>query len=894
MRVDHKHGSAEQRIADLLAAWFRLVGRWPRAVVLVIAVLTIWLGLYASSHLGVNTDLDAMFSEQLPHRVLELEYERTFPMMSETVLVVIDGETAERASEAAQRLGDRMRAAPKLFRSVYVPGGDFFEEHALLYMTTDELEDFADHLARVQPYLAGLAKDGTLRGLANLLERGVAAVRDGEIEGAELTSILERTVRAVRAVLDGRRYRLSWAEVVAGRDLDVDAKRRFIIAQPVLDYDEMVAARKPLGALRLFARELGLDEAHGVRVRTTGDIALSYEEMQLVQRQATLAGIASFIAVSVLLLLALRYTRLVSSTLVTLLIGLIWAFAFAARAVGHLNMVSIAFPVLFIGLAVDFGIHFCMRYEELLVEGLEHEEALSETARSVGTSILLCALTTAIGFYAFVPTDFSGVAELGLIAGSGMFISVLMTFTLLPALISIGRPTGAAQRPVPAALRVVSIPTIATRRPRLVATAALAFALWAVLLMPRVHFDENPLRVRDPNAESVQVFEELLAGGGSSPWNVSVLADNLPAARQLAAKLTALPEVDQALTISDYVPADQDEKLSIMEDVSLFLAPIPSKDATSPPPVLNEQVAALASLRRELTHLTDVDADAGLMRAAHAVRGALGEFLLRVKEEPAEANHLVGELDRSLMASLPSQLQSLQRAVNAGPITLENLPAGLLERMVASGGAVRVEVSPAEDLRDNQALERFVSAVRRVAPRATGPAIGLYAQSQATVRALREALTSAVIVITILLLLIWRTVGDTLLVMTPLGLAALLTAGATVLLDLPFNFADVIVVPLLLGMGVDSGIHLVHRARMSDVERKRLLGTSTAHAILFSSLTTIASFASLGFASHRGIASLGQLLAVGVGLAVVSNLFVLPALIELRARRAAAKAAGER
>ncbi|RMD85448.1 MAG: hypothetical protein D6815_01815, partial [Candidatus Dadabacteria bacterium] len=315
--------SFEARLAAFLAAWVDWVQRRPRWVVAAMTCMTVIFGLYAGTHLGVNTDLDAMFSDQLPHRILEIQYERAFPMMAETVLVVVDGDTPEQASEAAEKLAAAMREAPDLFRSVFVPGGPFFEEHALLYMTTEELEDFADRLARVQPYLAGLARDGSLRGLANLLERGVAAVRDGEIEGEELRPMLERTVRAIRAVLDGRRYRLSWAEVIAGRDLDVDARRRFIVAQPVLDYGDIVAARRPLGALREMARRLGLDQAHGVRVRVTGDIALSYEEMQLVQRQAVIAGVVSFVLVAGLLLMALRFTRLVTATLVTLVVGLV-------------------------------------------------------------------------------------------------------------------------------------------------------------------------------------------------------------------------------------------------------------------------------------------------------------------------------------------------------------------------------------------------------------------------------------------------------------------------------------------------------------------------------------------------------------------------------------------
>ncbi|RMF22381.1 MAG: hypothetical protein D6760_07585 [Deltaproteobacteria bacterium] len=434
----------------------------------------------------------------------------------------------------------------------------------------------------------------------------------------------------------------------------------------------------------------------------------------------------------------------------------------------------------------------------------------------------------------------------------------------------------------------MSIPTVASRHPRLVALAALLFAVWAALLLPGVHFDENPLRVRDPQAESVQVFEELLSRRGDSPWNVSVLADSQREAAALAERLESLPEVRRAVTIRDFVPEDQDEKLSIIEDVALFLTPVSLETGKANRPTLDEQIGALESLRKELSKLKGFSAEPELARSAARVRAALGEFLARTREAVSvnreEAEGVVAELEDSLLGSLPAQLKTLERAVNTGPVTMENLPRALLDRMVAPTGTVRIDVSPAEDLRDNAALERFVHAVRSVAPNATGPAIGLYEQSKTTVRALQQALVAAVIVITVLLLVIWRTVGDTLLVMTPLGLAALLTAGATVLLDLPFNFADVIVVPLLLGMGVDSGIHLVHRSRMSDVEREHLLETSTAHAILFSSLTTIASFASLGFASHRGIASLGQLLAVGIGLAVVCNLFVLPALIALRER----------
>jgi predicted RND superfamily exporter protein len=221
----------------------------------------------------------------------------------------------------------------------------------------------------------------------------------------------------------------------------------------------------------------------------------------------------------------------------------------------------------------------------------------------------------------------------------------------------------------------------------------------------------------------------------------------------------------------------------------------------------------------------------------------------------------------------------------AGHVTLEKLPEALLERMITSDGRVRIQIYPSEDLNDHAALAAFVENVQTITPEVAGSASEILASGRAVVVALTEALVSAFIVITAFLLLLWRRIDDTALVLIPLLLAAALTVAAAVLLDIPFNFADVIVLPLLLGIGVDSGIHLVHRARAAAPGDSNLLGTSTARAVAFSAMTTIASFGSLGFATHLGMATLGQLLTLGVGFTIVCNLIVLPSLIPLRPRR---------
>ena len=882
--------SFETLLERVLPRWIDAVRRHAAVITLASAIVTVLAGAYVATNLVVDTDEDSLFSEELPHRVIEIEYKAIFPNLYENIVILVDAQNAEQARDAAAALAAKLEASPDLFSSVHLPQGDFFEEHALLYMDTDELEDLADRLARVQPYLAGLAEDGTLRGLAMMLARGIRALRDGDVSEASLEPMLERVDAAFRARQAGEAYRLSWAEVVAGRPLDEEAKRRLILAQPIRDFSQIVAAGKPLEAVRRFAKELGLTPENGVHVRMTGDVALAYEEMAVVEGQAMAAGLASFVMVTAILLFALRSLRVILAALLSLIVGLVLTGAFATLAIGHLNLLSVAFAVLFIGLGIDFGVHLCMGYQESLSEGRDHAAALRNASSKVGSSLVLCAVTTAIGFYVFIPTDFSGVAELGLISGTGMFVSLFCSFTVLPALLSVRLSEESAGRAANRA-RMNLVPTFPTRYPAAISVVALVLAGCALTLLPQAHFDQNPLLVRDPSSESVQAFEELLAQSDTSPWNLNAVRPDLKSAEALAKELAKLPTVETALSVTSFVPENQEEKLAIIEEVAFFLAPPPTEAGRPPTPTFAEGIAALRDFQTELRRLFDefgTERAADVPASARAVHASLSRFLESLElASRSDAQESLAILEQGLFGALERQLELISRAVAVGPVTLEALPDDLVTRMISASGMIRVRIFPSEDLTEPEALERFVSSVRSVAPRATGSAVAIHSASREVVKSLRQAFTSAVIAIGVLLLLIWRAIGDTVMVMTPMVLAGLLTAAGAVVMGVPFNFADVIVLPLLLGIGVDTSIHLVHRARHAVPGDRELLQTSTANAVVFSAATTIASFGSLAFATHRGMASLGQLLTLGVTLTVICNLVVLPALLELRKRRSA-------
>lgn len=863
--------SIEERVGGWLAGVVTLAARRPGLTLLVAALLTLASGAVAWRQLGVNANTDDLFEASLPFRRNDLRVRNEFPLRYNNLLVVIDAPTDVMAGDAARELAKRVEEDPKHFEGSFAPGsGPFWEKNGLLYLHVADLEQLSDDLAGVQPFLAELARDPSIRGLFHLLTELVQHSKTASPEGIDLEKLLGEVVRAVQDAEHLQSTPLHFGQLVLRTGSP--KPRRFVLVRPHYDYGEFLFGKAAITRLQHMQKQITA-QFPGTRIRMTGERALEVEEFSLVEGEAALAGISSFVLVALILWYALRSSRLIASTLITLVASLVWTAGFAALAVGHLNVLSIAFAVLIIGLGVDFGTHFCLRYRELRVEGEEHLPAMGATARSVGSSLLLCSATTAIGFYAFVPTRFSGVAELGLIAGTGMIISLIASLTVLPAVISLGLRGGGAHF---VTLRggEIPLPGWPMRHPGPVCAVALLLAVGAGFLAPRLRFDANPLHVRDPRAPAVKTFFELLKGGELNPWSIEVIEPDLAAANAVAKKLERLPSVDSAVTLSSYVPDHQAQKLDTISDMALFLGL--SQVERVAPPTVSENLDAVARLRKALLVLEKSRGSGQLAQVAGKLAQDLGEF----RRAPDVAGSLHA-LRLSLVDPAVERVDLLRRSLQAQRIDLGDLPKTLRERMLSKNGNALVEVNPRGNLNEEATVERFVKQVKTVAPNAAGSAVFQIGAAHTVVSALEEALTLSGVLVTLLLLLLWRSVRDTLLVLAPLVLAALFTAAIAVLIDLPINFANVIVIPLLIGIGIDSGIHLVHRYRELDADSAGLMGTSTSRAVLWSALTTAGSFASLAFASHRGLATLGQLLTLGVAVTLACNLLLLPALLEL-------------
>ena len=871
----------ESKLARWVARWIDGARRRSGWAIAFCTGVTLFAGFYAATELGVNSDNVQMVAEDLPSRRNHEAFARLFPNLENALLVVIDAQTPELAREAANALQGRLAKDSEFVEDAYVPGGgEFFETHGLLYRSVDELDVFADQMARMQPILAALEQDPSIANLASLIEMGLEESASADAGPEDWATILESVGNATVAVYSEFPLALSWEQLLLrGSDVEV-ARRRILVVHPVLDFESFLTAGTVMERIREHARELGLDPARGVEVRITGNPALNYEEVLGLAWDLGLGGVVCFLFVAGVLTRALRSFKLVVAALATLLVGLVWSAATAAAVVGHLNLVSAAFGVLFIGLGVDFAIHLGMAYAARIREGLGHDRALVEAGSSVGGSLLVCTLTTAIGFFVFAPTDYLGVAELGLIAGYGMFIIFFLTLTLFPALLSRWLRVENADEIAGELYLRSTWWRFSETHPGGVLAVALVLFVGSLSLLPRARFDLNVIEMRDATTESVQTFNDLLAQSGAmSPWFVNSVAPDLAGAEALAREMESLDSVASTLTISDYVPDEQDEKIEILTDLG-YLMDVPPLAGGAPLQAdLESQIAALRDLHAFLgADWIDGDSRSELVGSVRVLREKLEVFLLRLQAEE-NPRLALEKLDELLLSGLPDQVARLKTAIETEAIRGEDLPGDLVSRMIASDGQVRVQTFPRHDLGNEAAFVRFTEEVQSVDPLAAGVAINLVGFGRATRSSFEQALLSAIAIITALLFALWRRVGPVLLVLSPLALSSLMTVAAMVLLDIPFNFGNIIVIPLLLGIGVDSGIHLVHRAQQFGGRAADLMDSTTARAVFYSALTTTVSFGTLAFSSHRGMASLGVVLSIGMVATVIGNLIVLPALL---------------
>jgi uncharacterized protein len=834
-------------------------------VVALVIILCVAMTHYVTGRFSMTTDTYALLSPKLPWRVRQAAFNAAFPQASSDIVVVVDGQTPELSEAAAATLVGSLSVQTSLFHSVRRPdSGPFWAHNRLLYASTEDVKSASAQLLKAQPFLGSMASDPSLRGLANTLSLILGGVNSDQASAQELRTPIRTLADALQGLAAGKPPFFSWRTLITGHQPDKRELRHIILVDPVLDFTKLQPGKLPIAAIRSAAKRLQLDMVHGVRVRLTGPAPLADEEFAtLAQRAGLIAGLASG-AIILMLWSAVRSPWLIASILATTLVGLLTATALGLALFHRFNVISVAFIPLFVGMGMDLGIQFSVRYRA--ERGAEEDvgQALIATGHTMGRSLTLAAAAIGAGFLAFTPTAYYGVSQLGVIAGFGMFAALALNLTLLPALIALTRPPGAPDR---AGARLTLIDNYVLAHRTMVVGVGVVTALISAALLPRVQFDFNPMHLRSPAVESVATLVDLMRDPDRSPNTLEVIRPTLRAADQLAEIFRTDPLVYGARTLSSFIPTGQPEKIALLADAAnlLDLTLNPLEVATPPTDaeVVDSLKRAAAKLRQVSTEDPSLHADSGrladefdaLARGGRAARARAEEMLI---------------------PGFVTNLEQIRTSLQPRPVSLESLPPEIVRQWLTADGRARVSVSPKGDSNNDAVLRRFVAAGIKIAPDATGTAIYLQAYGGAVVDAFIEAGVLSFVAICGLLMIALRRVRDVAITMAPIVLTGLLTMSTCVVIGQPLNFANIIALPLLFGIGVAFHIYFVMSWRSGG---SHLLTSSLARGVFFSALATATGFGSLWASSHPGTASMGKLLMISLIWTLASALLFQPALM---------------
>lgn len=855
----------KQSIASTIARVVELCVTRAWVTLLLAALITATASFHLATNLKINTDNEDMLSDELSFRQNSIEMDRAFPQLDDTLLIVLEAENPDVADEKTATLVKELSAQSDIFEEVFSSFSEpFFRQNGLLFLDVEELDDLYLRLAAAQPFMGTLWQQPNLTGLASITELIAEAPDLDSANLSEAARVFDEISRVVTASRDGSSEKVVWSELLLGRDKSAGTEYRLISVKPKLDYGSLQPAALAKDAIFATAETLRLKD-DGVVVRLTGGAVLQDDELKSVEQGMGLAGVISLVVVTLVLGVGLRSIGMMCALLLTLVTGLIWTAAIAIIWVGEFNLISVAFAVLFVGLSVDFGIHFSLRATEFIDERGDWPGALRSGAYSVGPSLLFCAITTSIAFFSFLPTSYTGLAELGLIAGIGIFVALVTNLTVLPALLRV------LMRRAPGHHSIVSDGARRTHNRRAVIVILFACTLTlvgSVWLAKGVRFDFDPMNLRDANTPSMATLFDLADAGKIEPYSADLLLSDISELPEMRRTLEALKTVDRVESVDDLLPENTFDKLDIIGDLGLIVGPsffTTQGDVSLPS---NDLILASDRLSTSLSGLLDHPV---LGPPAQALQGAMANV-------PSDQ---LARVNDALFAGLPNQLARLNELLEPSEISIDTLPDHLRSRFVSPDGIVRLEIMPIEDLRDPHAMEAFATEVQSIAPNATGGPIIVVEAGKAVLDAFLDALIYSIIGIGLFLLITLRRPIDIVLVFAPVAVAGVWVLAISAFFDLPFNFANVIVLPLLFGLSVDFGLHLIIRAKPGESGGGDALKTTTPRAILLSALTTLGSFGSIMLSGHPGTSSMGVLLTISIVLSMVAILVVLPALIAL-------------
>lgn len=890
---------------------FAFVARYPRLILFLALLLSVASIVLTKSRMELLTGRDDLMPRNAPFQREYRAYREAFGDQEE-IVVVAESADAGLTMRFCDALHAELKKDAGSYRELFYPGGlPFFRTNGLLFMPLDDIRNLRRTLTMAAPVLADLATAPSVQTLFTSLTSQINSymAKPDPLALESLTFMLTTLDKGFKG-FDGKSSALSMDAFLKGGGegkpsmLETAGRQQIITVLPVRDETSFAPAEKTIMQVRSKVQALlKKPEYKGVNAGLTGVPVLEYEEMSTSQRDMGIATGLSLALTVILLLIAFRGLLNVIAAMVSLIVAICLSFGFATLAVGHLNILSMVFAVMLIGLGIEYSIQVVLRYQEELGRGATHHEAIDTGLSRNLFSIIMAAATVALAFITFVFTDFRGISELGIIAAGGIVICVLTTFTVLPAMLVLmerfrkpadSSPQGNSKQ------KNDSHPLLKAifNRPKLITSVTLTASLAALYPLSRASFDYNMMNLQAKGLESVNYAYKLMRSKENSGYFGVAIARDSAEAASLSARLEKLPAVDHVVSLQTLVPADQETKLAELADLRQVMEkvkPLPYEEnlrVMELPDVFEKFRTAVDNLSRALAAKKMPEAG-----TAGAFLATLDKFFASLeKEKDRGALGMLREFQGSMFAELPAKLTTLKESLEASPVTEKDIPESLRGRFVGKGGKLLLQIAPKKEIFEREPLKEFVSQIRSVVPNATGEPVNVHDSMDILRDAYLWAFIYAFAGIAVILLITFRSVKYALLGLLPLLAGLALMVGGMGVSGLRFNVANIIVMPLLLGVGIDSAIYIINRYRREGETPLEVVTGSSGVGVLLNALTILFSFGALMVARHQGVFSIGAVMSLGMVASVAVFLAFLPALLTLfgREKNVAAEDAGDR
>lgn len=855
----------KQIITPLMCWWVAVVQRNAVLVLTVLAVMMIASAVFAFKNFAVDSDLDKFIrqTEQNQwHKNNEI-YRKTFPNYHRNAVVVVSGVSAEETYFAAEEIYHQLKDS-RLFDDVFAPIFDpFITERVFYNLPTEGVKILSEKVSESIPSLATIYQQPSIENLVDHLMALHLQASEYGILMPEVAIQLQSFDKAIEQLMQGEEDPVYLMPKMAPPDTD-SKHFQLIAVKRAPKYTEKLPNKAIMDDIHSMLSKV--DVSSEVEVRVTGEIAMMNDEITESLEGMNRAGKISIALIFIILWLGMRSKRLIAGTFLMLLAGTLFSVVFTLLVFKEFNTLSLVFVVMLFGLGIDFAVHYSLRVMEAMGQGEQVEQAGMIATRETGMALALCALTTVIAFVSFIPTDYRGMAELGVISAFGMIVAYALSLTFMPAWFIVAgvKPIKVEERHPPKFLLDLNYPS----------KTILAFTVILLLLsswyISDTSFNYNVLSMRNPDSEAMKTLRDLQENHIVNSYAVATIVDKNSDLQALKQRLEELDTVAAVELPEEHLPVFQEVKHHYLSAVAEQLEELGEPGEIA---AINKESALkkLEQLQQQIEHYQQefIDEDLELLTD-----------LYESVEQLKERSDVWPALQNSIAEGISEDVKQLRTLFSAEPFGLDDLPHDIRSRLISDKGEALVQIIPAVDMSITDENRRFIEQLIEVQPNISGVAVHEWGVGQVMVRAFTVATSISLLLIFLVIALTFRSIKPALMILVPLALVITSTLSVAKMIGMSLNMANILVVPLIFGLGVDTGIHVVNRYRLT-LDWRYTLFSSTGRAVLISALTTIGTFVAIGFSQHQGAASIGILLSIALSLLIIITFVVLPALLLL-------------